>query len=1023
MKNSFCSGTRVVVAAILVMVGVWLQTGLIWAQVAQPVIASVQVMEGRLSVEVEVPAGVRRVTLESRTRLDAQTWVPVAVRQMDGGGGRLVFDLPRRETLEVLRVRADFQQALPQSFYLGTNAFGGPPTNAVGPWSFYDVVSGGPGRENDSDQREVVESDIWRIEGDRLYFFNQYRGLQVLDISDPDAAVLLGSLSMPAAGEQMYLADPDNVVLLARKGCYYGDESQILIVGVTNAVPELLKSLPVRGYLQESRMVGTALYVASQTYRPVTGTTNTTWEWGSLVTSFDLADPARPVLRSELWFPGYGQTVAATDTFFFIVTQDPTNWRRSEVRILDITAPDGTMEKYATVTTAGVVVDKFKMNYAGGIFTTIAEDAQSGTLVTRLETFRLADPRTLPAVRIERLGSLELGHGERLHATRFDGSKVYVVTFFQIDPLWVVDLSDPARPRIAGALEIPGWSTYIKPLGNRLVSVGIETNRVAVSLFDVTDPANPGLLSRVLLGQNHSWTEANYDEKAFSVLETERLILVPYSGDTTNGWTSRVQLIDLLPDKLAARGLIEHEFQPRRATYSHGRVLSLSGSSLLSVDVADRDQPEVTGETVLSWSVDRVLLKGDYVLQIGNGDAWWFGQQQAWLRVSDQADPDRLLSAHELGPLSVGGAVLANDHLYIVQTRDAWESPDGGKTNSPNFVLSVYDVSRLPEISLVGRTEARVSLQGGSSGWEAVWPKPGILVLAGGGGSYWRWGPWFDGPFMGRGFWPGFTVNGGHLLCFDVGSSPTPKLLSEVNLNTNSWWDFSPPFLSGTQVYLSHAASDQLGEDPRTGWIQRSFLDVIDYADPANPTIRKPVNIPGQLTAVTHNGELLYTKGVHWTTNQTDWREWVDASAYDGISAHLVASLALPDNWPRPALVAGDAVLVGRSRPGTSGEEPTYEIESWTLDPKGEFLRVAVLRVPTLVNAMVLRGGLLATQDYNTQLQFFDATDPFSLLLVGKAASEACLWFDINAGQGSLADGLWVPLGAYGVLHAPLGGP
>jgi uncharacterized secreted protein with C-terminal beta-propeller domain len=199
------------------------------------------------------------------------------------------------------------------------------------------------------------------------------------------------------------------------------------------------------------------------------------------------------------------------------------------------------------------------------------------------------------------------------------------VTFFQIDPLWVVDLSNPSQPRIAGALEIPGWSTYIKPLGPRLLSVGVETNRVAVSLFDVSDPTKPGLLSRILLGQNYSWTEANYDEKAFAVLEDAELVLVPYSGDTTNGWTSRVQLIDLLPNELVARGVIEHEFQPRRATYTHGRVLSLSGTSLLSVDVRDRNEPSVTGETILAWAVDRLFLKDDFLLQISQGDSWWGG--------------------------------------------------------------------------------------------------------------------------------------------------------------------------------------------------------------------------------------------------------------------------------------------------------------------------------------------------------------------------------------------------------------
>jgi uncharacterized secreted protein with C-terminal beta-propeller domain len=64
-------------------------------------------------------------------------------------------------------------------------------------------------------------------------------------------------------------------------------------------------------------------------------------------------------------------------------------------------------------------------------------------------------------------------------------------------------------------------------MGSRLLAVGVESNRVAVSLFDVANPAKPGLLSRLLLGENYSWTEANYDEKAFTVLPDANLVWYP----------------------------------------------------------------------------------------------------------------------------------------------------------------------------------------------------------------------------------------------------------------------------------------------------------------------------------------------------------------------------------------------------------------------------------------------------------------------------------------------------------------
>jgi hypothetical protein len=115
-------------------------------------------------------------------------------------------------------------------------------------------------------------------------------------------------------------------------------------------------------------------------------------------------------------------------------------------------------------------------------------------------------------------------------------------------------------------------------------------------------------LSRVQLGNQYSTSEANHDEKAFAVLEDAGLILLPVQGYSTNGYESWVQLIDLDANSLTARGRIEHEFAPRRATLHRDRVVSLSGVEMLSVDANDRDHPKLTGQLDLAWPINRVLL-------------------------------------------------------------------------------------------------------------------------------------------------------------------------------------------------------------------------------------------------------------------------------------------------------------------------------------------------------------------------------------------------------------------------------
>ena len=86
---------------------------------------------------------------------------------------------------------------------------------------------------------------------------------------------------------------------------------------------------------------------------------------------------------------------------------------------------------------------------------------------------------------------------------RFVGDTGYVVTFRQVDPLYVLDLADPTAPRVTGELKIPGYSAYLHPVGpGLLLGVGRDatpdgaTGGVQVSLFDVSDPADPVRLDR-----------------------------------------------------------------------------------------------------------------------------------------------------------------------------------------------------------------------------------------------------------------------------------------------------------------------------------------------------------------------------------------------------------------------------------------------------------------------------------------------------------------------------------------------
>ncbi len=126
-----------------------------------------------------------------------------------------------------------------------------------------------------------------------------------------------------------------------------------------------------------------------------------------------------------------------------------------------------------------------------------------------------------------------LGKGQRIYAVRFAGPVGYVVTFHQTDPLYTLDLRDPAHPAVTGELEIDGYSAYLHPAGDgRLIGVGqASTDQgrnlgVQVSLFDVADPARPARLARYdLPGSGHSTAE--FDPHAFLFWPATGLMVVP----------------------------------------------------------------------------------------------------------------------------------------------------------------------------------------------------------------------------------------------------------------------------------------------------------------------------------------------------------------------------------------------------------------------------------------------------------------------------------------------------------------
>ena len=203
-------------------------------------------------------------------------------------------------------------------------------------------------------------------------------------------------------------------------------------------------------------------------------------------------------------------------------------------------------------------------------------------------------------------GSLTgLAPGEQLYAVRFVGDTAYLVTFLQTDPLFAIDLSDPAAPGLQGELVIPGFSNYLQPVGDGLLlgigqerETGTWNTHVHATLFDVSDGTNPVQITRQFLTEDTqwSWSDAQFDHHALLYSAEDGLLVVPVSGsgyDAESGVYRSEQLLKVM--RVSASGIEVlgdiHTDQSVFRTVRVGDVLyAVSDTSLTAYSLTDLTQ-------------------------------------------------------------------------------------------------------------------------------------------------------------------------------------------------------------------------------------------------------------------------------------------------------------------------------------------------------------------------------------------------------------------------------------------------
>ncbi|MDD9945826.1 MAG: beta-propeller domain-containing protein [Myxococcales bacterium] len=537
-------------------------------------------------------------------------------------------------------------------------------------------------------QAAVVEGDIYRVlDSGMILNLNRYRGLQVIDVSDPDAPAVVGAYSVQGRPEEIYVRDGRAFVLLNGWSGYYGSPGEVTVErkegGLLLSIdlseptdPQLLDSLFIPGRVRKSRMVtdgpAAALYVVSSfgEERFVEGDGGEElegelegeldpgaieadaglaepgeegpvgyYEWveSTVVTSYDVTGDGFEQ-RDQLDLGGYVQDIQATPEALLVATQD---WRRDEdrnqVSLVDIGHADGSMRLGGTVRVNGYIRNQFNMDLHEGILRVVStnwERAQTNVV----ETFDAHDIANLAPI-----DACAFGDGQDLYATLFLQNKAFFVTYRRVDPFHAFEIGADGHCEEKSEYVVSGWNDFFRAVASQTRLIGIGSNdegggqTPAVSLYDITDLANPEpLLARAQAGSlQWSWSEANFDHRAFSVLEnvvsvaspdgTEEtgMVLLPFSGymapgaDGPGRYVSGVQIFTFSDTTVTARAAMEHDSEVRRSfPASESVTANLSEQKLALFDHTDPDAPEQLGSLDLAPDYGRVLVFGDYLARL-----------------------------------------------------------------------------------------------------------------------------------------------------------------------------------------------------------------------------------------------------------------------------------------------------------------------------------------------------------------------------------------------------------------------
>lgn len=768
--------------------------------------------------------------------------------------------------------------------------------------------------------RTVQEGDIYRVleNGKYILNLNSARGLQVIDISNADNPRIVGRAAMSGAPVEMYVVGERAYVLLnnwheyrriikdGKEALDHFSGAGVLTVDISSrSAPKIVGTTRIAGYIQVSRLTTgggkSALYVAVSN-----GLTN--------VHSFSINAQGTLDSKSSLALNGYVQAIQASGDRLMVARTDA-SWYQSLITVIDISSADGSMVQGADVQISGQVQKKNNMHIQGDIMRIVSGNSwwtPTTSNTNHVESFNIADIAHPIAVDHDTFGA-----GQQLFGTTFLADKAFFVTYLRQDPFHAFSILPDGTMTEESEFIVSGWNDFFEPVqtDTRLIGIGHndENNRrtLAVSLYDISNLKNTNpLLARAEIDLSHSWSEASWDDRAYSVLENAAnataddgttpetgLVLLPFTGWNNNSgeYQSGVQIFTFSANTLTQRGIMKQATPVRRSFMgdsANNIAANLSNNEMSLFNIQNTNQPAAKGNLLLAPSYSQFVLFKNAGVRYRTANYGWWGTNNTvprteTLEIVSLNDAD---SSSFLGSISVP----ANSKIYNVAEKLAVVSTEFGSSgqlttittydisdparprhlgklssgdiHSSNYfylgiTVSLYPVTNYtPEARAVGNALVFVNQVGQSSPMpsnksSATMSTTGSCRIQPINETSTTTTELCSAPiyWSSSRYWSSYTLQ-----VVDFSDPEHLALLPKINMPSDE--EAVGLMQSGSTLWLNY--KKPLVETSVTQPQSRYFIKALDLSAAGTPKIGKEINVPGRLMAIT--GATIYTFDANW---------------------------------------------------------------------------------------------------------------------------------------------------------------